>query len=103
MKEYNKPELLLSMERCGHFLYHRRGGKNGQNRILKILVTKGYKTQKELQEILDIQSGSISEIVMKMENKGLISREKDINDRRKILYNLCFVNPCVFSMLTKFL
>ncbi len=77
-------ELLGKMEKCGHFLYHRRGGKRGQGRILKILLTEGEKTQKELQDYLEIQSGSMSEIVLKMEESGLISREKDESDRRKV-------------------
>lgn len=45
-------ELLLIMEKCGHFLYHRRGGKRGQLKVLKLLKERGSVTQKELLEIL---------------------------------------------------
>lgn len=76
-------ELLLVMEKCGHFLYHRRGGKRGQGRILKLLLMKGSMTQKELQNYLDIKAGSMSEIIMKLENSGLITRKKDETDKRK--------------------
>lgn len=90
-------ELLGKMEKCGHFLYHRRGGKRGQGRILKILLTEGEKTQKELQDYLEIQSGSMSEIVLKMEESGLISREKDESDRRKIKLKITEQGKMVFE------
>lgn len=77
-------ELLALMEKCGHFLYHRRGGKRGQGKILKILLTEGEMTQKELQQRLGIQSGSMSEIVLKLEGNGLICRMRDETDKRKI-------------------
>lgn len=110
------------MEKCGHFLYHRRGGKYGQGKILRILseweeqqaaVEGGGPerqeteaaaaegggperqetaaaegrwglTQQELQKKLGIQSGSISEIVGKMEAAGLLCRRRHERDKRKI-------------------
>lgn len=77
-------ELLHLMEKCGHFLYHRRGGKRGQVKILKILNENGHITQKELMETLTLKSGSLSESVKKLENQGFISKEKDEMDKRKI-------------------
>lgn len=77
-------ELLLIMEKCGHFLYHRRGGKRGQLKVLKLLKEKGSIIQKELLEILTLKSGSVSETVKKLENQGFIVKEKDESDRRKI-------------------
>lgn len=77
-------ELLKTMEMCGHFLYHRRGGKRGQARILKLLIENGEMSQRSIQDILDIKSGSLSEMVRKMEAENLISREKDEADRRNI-------------------
>lgn len=84
MRKVEKYELLGLIERCGHFLYHRRGGKRGQGRILKILLTEGEMTQKKLQERLGIQSGSMSEIVLKLEGNGLVYRTRDESDKRKI-------------------
>lgn len=81
-------ELLDIMEKCGHFLYHRRGGKRGQGRILRILLEEGEMTQKELQEHIKIQPGSMSEIVMKLENAGFIQRMKDESDRRKVILKI---------------
>ena len=45
-------------------------------------------TQKELQDILRIQPGSVSEILTKMEEKGLIRRQKDEGDRRRSVIEL---------------
>lgn len=80
--------LLEIMEKCGHFLYHRRGGKRGQGRILRVLLNEGEMTQKELQEHIRIQPGSMSEIVMKLENAGFIVRTKDESDRRKVILKI---------------
>lgn len=92
------PKLQKLMERCGHFLYHRRGGKIGQKRILQILHDyeqhadvcgqdgehKIGLTQQELQNTLGIRSGSVSEIIGKMEASGLIIKTRQENDRRRI-------------------
>lgn len=77
-------ELLRIMEKCGHFLYHRRGGKRGQIKTLRLIAERGEITQKELLEILILKSGSVSEIVKKLENQGFITKKKDNNDKRKI-------------------
>lgn len=76
-------DLLSLMDQCGHFLYHRKGEKRGQGKILKFLSDNPEMTQKELQDYLNIQPGSMSEIVMKLESKGLISRTKNELDKRE--------------------
>lgn len=81
-------QLLSSMELCGHFLYHRRGGKRGQRRILHILYDNQEITQKRLLDILDIQAGSLSETVIKLEDRGLITRSRDPKDRRNMLLQI---------------
>lgn len=77
-------KLLEMMELCGHFLHHRRGGKRGQAKILRILAQQGEMTQRQIQDILNIKSGSLSEIVRKMEGDGLITRTKQESDKRNI-------------------
>lgn len=76
------------MQACGHQIYHRGRRGGGQEGILSILAEKEQMSQKELQEILQIQPGSMSEILMKLEQKGLIIREKDSEDKRKSIIRL---------------
>lgn len=44
--------------------------------------------QKELQEILQIQPGSMSELLAKLEEKELILRRKDDEDKRRSILTL---------------
>lgn len=68
-------------------LYLRNGdpGSRTQGKILKILYMRGSMSQKEMQEKLDIQSGSISELISKLEKKGLVIRQPDSFDRRRMI------------------
>ncbi|HHV12743.1 MAG TPA: MarR family transcriptional regulator [Clostridiales bacterium] len=75
-------ELLALIAKAGHFMHHKHGGKRGQDRILRILEENEEVSQKEVQEQLGIQSGSMSEIVIKLESKGLLERVKDDADKR---------------------
>lgn len=81
-------ELTALLGRCGHYLYHCPWRGRGQDRILKILAGQENVTQKELQQYLEIQSGSMSEIISKLEVKGYVRRRKDEDDRRKIVLEL---------------
>ena len=76
------------MQACGHQIYHRGRRGGGQEGILSILAEKEQMSQKDLQEILQIQPGSMSEILMKLEQKELITREKDSEDKRKSIIRL---------------
>lgn len=79
---HREEDLLSLLLKSSHFLHHRRGGRRGQGKILKILAQSPQISQKELQEQLGIESGSMSELVIKLEHKGLITREKDEADKR---------------------
>ena len=81
-------ELYHLMRACGHILYHSGAQRSGQGRILHILDTEGPVSQKDLQDRLNIQSGSISEILTKLEKEGLIERRKDERDRRRVILYL---------------
>lgn len=75
-------DLMSLLYRSSHFLHHRRGGKRGQRRILTLLTQNPGISQKELQDRLGIESGSMSELVIKLEHKGLVTRTKDETDKR---------------------
>lgn len=77
------------LDRCGHHFVHRIGGKKrGQDSVLTVISQHPGITQKELAEILGIQPASVSELLMKLERKGLVLREKNENDRRSIKVQL---------------
>ena len=78
-------DLFRLMRRCGHALYHSQEQNNGQGRIIHILAIRGSMSQHELQEILHIQAGSLSEIVGKLEAKGYLTKERDAQDQRKLI------------------
>ena len=75
-------ELMRKMRRCGHLLYHRYSPNQSQSRIVLLLHRNGPMNQKELLEQMHIQPGSLSEVVAKVENCGLIERKRSEKDRR---------------------
>ncbi len=81
-------DLAGRLERCGRFLTCWLGKRRGQEKILRILQEQGGVSQKQLQERLGIQPGSMSEIAAKLEARGLIERGRDEADRRKIMLSI---------------
>ena len=81
-------ELFGMLGKCGHYLFSRPGHGRGQKRVLKILSQQGTMSQRELQEILNVQAGSLSELLGKLESRGYILREKDEEDKRKAVVSL---------------
>ena len=80
--------LFMACARMMRFERHGRFGFS-QDRIVKILAENGGSlAQKTLQMLLGVQPGSMSEILSKMEDKGLIIRDKDEEDRRACLIRL---------------
>ena len=58
-------------------------GKDSQGRILKILSTHDGISQRTLQEIVGIKPGSLSEVLIKLEKSGCITRKQDKTDKRR--------------------
>lgn len=81
-------DVIKQLRMCGHFLYFKMGGKIGRRRILVVLEKHHELLQKELQDILEVQSGSLSEIIIKMENDGLIEKAKSEKDGRHLVLRL---------------
>ena len=73
------------MKRSHHF--HGRA-EHAQMRVLSILHHKGQMNQCDLQQLLGVRSTSLSEILKKLENRGLITRNQDKNDKRSIILTL---------------
>ena len=78
--------IISGLRECGHFLYFKIGDKGGRRRIFSVLLQHGELPQRELQDILGIQSGSLSELLSKTEADGYIVKTKSETDKRN--YNL---------------
>ncbi len=74
--------LFRHLRGIAHQMQHRADAKGGQGRILGVLLRRGKMTQRELQEHLGIQAGSLSEVLAKLEAGGLIARTPNEADRR---------------------
>lgn len=59
-----------------------------QQRVLSMLDDMGPLSQKKVQEILDIQAGSLSELCAKLEDRGLVRRSRDENDKRNVVLSI---------------
>jgi DNA-binding MarR family transcriptional regulator len=71
------------MRACAHILRHRKG-KDSQQRILAVLIERGMMSHRDLTEILDVRSASVSEILSKVEANGFILRSKNEVDKRNV-------------------
>lgn len=81
--------LYRQISAAGRNLHHRRGEKPTQERILFMIHRHGGAvTQREMQEMLKIRQGSLSEVVSKLEDKGLIVKTPDPSDRRRTVLRL---------------
>ena len=81
-------ELMRQMRRCNHLLYHKFSLNFSQNRILSLLNREGPMTQKALMCQMQIQPGSLSEVLAKVEGAGLVERRRCEDDRRNCEINL---------------
>lgn len=75
-------ELMRHMRWCSHLLYHRYNLNFSRNKILYILHTTGAMTQKALMDHLRIQAGSLSEMLSKLEQQGLLEKTRCPHDKR---------------------
>ena len=83
-------ELMRLLRRCGHKLHHLFPHPISQNRILLILYREGPMKQRELVERMNIQPGSLSEIIAKVEASGCIERKRSEDDKRN--FELCLTD-----------
>ena len=87
-KDFASDSLYPLFLHCAHMLgrghHHCTAAHPSQHRILSLLTEKNSMTQQELLEILDIRASSLSELLSKLENKGLIIRRKPDHVKRNV-------------------
>ena len=86
--DQNHSPLQAKFFQCSHILHRRVGKRASRQRVLKMLLADESLTQGELRKRLGIQAGSFSELAARMEKRGLIEREKDMQDRRRVILRL---------------
>ncbi len=77
-------KIIMNLRGLGHTIRFSAEGKGSQGRILLMLMKFGNMTQKELVNRMEIQPGSASEVLIKLENAGLIVRTENGDDRRVV-------------------
>ncbi len=105
-KHYDRPEprsqdeqLIHNLRRCAHYLRHNTEEKGSQRRVLFLLHRRGPLSQKELLDTMGVRAGSMSELLSKLESKGLIVREKDDADKRNYNVSITSIGLDVLAQL----
>ncbi|MBO5146549.1 MAG: MarR family transcriptional regulator [Lachnospiraceae bacterium] len=80
--------LICNFRDIGHVIRGTSEGKGSQKRVLIILLESGPVTQTALTEHLDIQPGSASEVLGRLEKLGFIQRTANEADKRTVLISL---------------
>ena len=75
-------KLIWNFRDIGHTMRQTSEGKGSQQRILIVLSETGPITQSDLTQRLGIQPGSASEVIIKLETAGLITRTPSSQDKR---------------------
>nr|WP_300307924.1 MarR family transcriptional regulator [uncultured Anaerostipes sp.] len=85
-------ELFFSAARISQYLSSKKKGLSflhmGQYRCLFYLEEHGSVKQKEMAEELGIRPASLSELISKLEQKGLVKKEPSPKDRRSMMVSL---------------
>lgn len=79
--------LTELLRHCGRFMYYHSSPGMQQGMVLQML-RGGPMTQRQVQERLGTRPGSVSELISKLEAKGLLKRQRSEIDRRRVLLAL---------------
>lgn len=81
--------LLFTLRKCADHRKHAPEKRSGQRHLLSLLeASGGTAAQSELAQQLNVRRASISEILQKMEDSGLITRLRSEEDRRQLTVSL---------------
>lgn len=88
-EEARARRLLWGIGFCGQYLHFHSGGRSGRAAIICLLAKNGGQmSQQELGTRFELKPGSLSEILAKIENAGLIERTRNPEDRRQLTIRL---------------
>ena len=81
-------KIIKNFRGISHTIMRNSEGKGSQSRILIILLENKEVSQRALTKHLGIQPGSVSEVLKKLEDNGLINRLASEDDRRTSILTL---------------
>lgn len=88
-EEARARRLLWDLGYFSHYLHFHSGGRSGRAAIICLLAKNdGQMSQQELGAYFELRPGSLSEILAKIENAGLIERTRNPEDRRQLFIRL---------------
>lgn len=87
IEESNGNRIRHLLHNCNKFLFYHVGKGAQQNKAISFLLD-GPMSQKDLQDHLDIKPASVSELISKLESKGLVERSRNESDRRVVMLSL---------------
>lgn len=74
--------LGRQMHRCAHHIGHADGRYREQSRLLLLIAENDGVIQRDLAEEMDVRPSSMTEMLAKMEQFGLVERKQDEKDQR---------------------
>ena len=77
-------DLLKLLNDCEYYMHYRRPAHRGRLTVLHSLDEEGPLTQSGLIRKMDVKAGSMSELLRKMEEDGLIQRKRGEKDKRQV-------------------
>ena len=80
-------QLRHLLHKCNKYVFYHVGPGARQIKALSILKG-GPMSQKDLQEQLGVQPASVSELISKLEGRGLVERNRSDSDRRVVVLSL---------------
>jgi DNA-binding MarR family transcriptional regulator len=88
-------ELYTELHRLGRQLFrvshrewHEHGHYRGQYRLLRLIMENDGVMQRDLAEEMDMRPSSMTELLARMEQMGLVRREPDEKDQRVVRVSL---------------
>ena len=84
----NNENLQKELMMAARFIRGYQNRPRGQQMILKALRDSEAASQQEIQQLMNVAPGTVSEMISKLENKGLVERKRNEADRRLVEINL---------------
>ena len=100
----NDSELMNKLMVCSSLSRRSKGPHHpsrGKHRLLRMLKDNGQVSPKQLSEKLHIRPSSVTEVINDCLDKGLITKERDLNDKRRSIIMITDLGNDFLKEITK--